>query len=186
MSDFDLSRYNAALDHIRRSPADDGVVEMIVRRPAEDVREVLDQARLDTAGGLIGDNWLGRGTDPAKQVTLMNARVAALVALSQDRWPLAGDQLYVDLDLTEANLPPGTWLAAGSAIIEVSAEPHRGCKKFAARFGVDALRLVNSPLGDQMRLRGINARVRRSGVVRAGDWIRRCSAQHREEVSPAA
>jgi MOSC domain-containing protein YiiM len=186
MSEFNFSQFGDALDDIRSSPADGGTVQMIVRRPTVDEREVLDQAYLDTTGGLIGDDWLRRGTDPAKQVTLMNARVAALVAKTRDRWPLAGDQFYVDLDLSEDNLAPGTRLAVGSAIVEVSAEPHRGCKKFAARFGVDALRLVNSPLGDRLRMRGINARVIRAGLVRTGDPLGVCRAGRGEDATRAA
>ena len=83
--------------------------------------------------------------NPDAQLTLMNARVVALVAGERERWPLAGDQLYVDLDLSADNLPPGTRLAVGSAVIEVTPEPHTGCAKFSARFGSEALRFVNSP-----------------------------------------
>jgi len=103
----------------------------------------------------------------------MNARAAALVAGSRERWPLAGDQLYVDLDLGLANLPPGTRLYVGSAVIQVTAEPHRGCGKFSRRFGVDAMRWVNSAVGRELNLRGINARIVRPGTVRPGDPIRK-------------
>jgi MOSC domain-containing protein YiiM len=170
---LDLATLEAGLDQIRRSPMDDGKVELIVRRPVEDVRETLTEARLDLAAGLVGDRWLSGEADPARQLTLMNARVAALLAQTQERWPLAGDQFYVDLDLSSRNLPPGTQLAAGSAVIEVSAVPHRGCKKFAARFGLDALRFVNSEVGYALCLRGINTRVVRAGVVRPGDIVRK-------------
>jgi MOSC domain-containing protein YiiM len=169
---LDLDALRAGLDEIRRSPADDGKVELIVRRPAENEREILNSAGLDATAGLIGDGWLSRNADPKRQVTLMNARVAALLARSRERWPLAGDQLYVDFDLSNANLPPGSRLKVGSAILEVTAEPHRGCKKFAARFGLDALRLVNSQVGYALNLRGINTRVVNSGLVRPGDLIR--------------
>ena len=159
---------------VRRSPADDGTVELIVRRPAEGEREVLAEAALDEDLGLVGDGWHARGTPhPDRQLTLMNARSAALVAGSRERWPLAGDQLFVDLALGEANLPPGTRLAVGSAVIEVTAEPHRGCGKFSRRFGVDAMKFVNSAAGRELNLRGINARVVRAGTVRTGDAIRR-------------
>jgi len=171
----------AGLDEIRSSPADAGTVELIVRRPAEDEREVLDVGVLDLDEGLVGDAWRQRRSgrtpegpaDPGTQVTLMNARVIALLARERERWPLAGDQLYVDLDLSHENLPPGTRLALGSAVIEVTAEPHTGCAKFSARFGSDAIRFVNSPLGRQLRLRGVNARVVEPGAVSRGDAVRK-------------
>ncbi len=171
----------AGLEEIRRSPHDEGVVELIIRRPAENEREVLTVAELDTTVGVVGDNWLTRGSTstpdgrahPDMQLNVMNARVARLVALSRDRWPLAGDQLYVDLDLSVDNLPAGTRLAVGSAIIEVTAVPHTGCGKFVRRFGKAAHQFVNSPLGREMRLRGLNARVVRSGEVRIRDTIRK-------------
>jgi hypothetical protein len=169
------------LEEIRRSPADGGRVELIVRRPAENEREVVAEATLDPVEGLVGDAWRSRGsrhTDDgsahlAQQVTMMNARVAALLAGGPDRWQLAGDQLYVDLDLSEANLPPGTRLGIGSAVVEVTDQPHRGCKKFAARFGPEATRFVNSPVGRQLRLRGMNAHVVVGGTIHVGDVIHR-------------
>jgi MOSC domain-containing protein YiiM len=170
---LDIAALEAGLDEIRRSPMDDGRVELIVRRPAEDERETLAEARLDTAAGLVGDGWLDRHADPARQVTVINARAAALLAQARERWPLAGDQLYVDLDLSNRNLPPGARLEVGSAVIEVTARPHRGCKKFAARFGLDALRFVNSTVGCALNLRGINTRVVHAGVVRPGDVVRK-------------
>jgi MOSC domain-containing protein YiiM len=167
---------DAGLEAIRNSPKDDGVVELIVSRPLPGGRVVLDHANLDPASGMVTDSWGTRVTDPdpATQLTVMNARVAALVAQDRARWPLAGDQLYVDLDLADDNLPPGTQLEIGSAVIEVSAEPHTGCGKFVQRFGVDAMKFVNSPLGRQLHLRGINARVVRAGAVRVGDRARKC------------
>jgi hypothetical protein len=176
----------AGLDDIRRSPRDQGRVDLIVRRPAVDAREVLAEARLDRARGLVGDTWPARPSGmtrdrsphPDLQLTLMNGRVAALVAGEEERRPLAGDQLYVDLDLSEANLPPGTRLAVGSAVIEISDKPHRGCAKFADRFGQEALRFVNSPVGRELRLRGVNARIVVSGSVRVGDAIRKRPAGH--------
>lgn len=152
---------------------------MIVRRPAVDEREVVQAGELDTEAGLVGDNWRTRGSgstvdgsaDPVRQITVMNSRCIALVAGEVGRWPLAGDQLYVDYDLSVDNLPPGTRLAVGSAIIEVSEAPHTGCSKFSGRFGMDALRFVNSPEGRRLRLRGMNARVVRSGSVRRGDAV---------------
>jgi MOSC domain-containing protein YiiM len=146
-----------------------------VRRPAEDEREVVAEASLDPVEGLVGDSWHARSNgsaDPDTQLTLMNARSAALVARTPERWPLAGDQLYVDLDLSVANLPPGTRLSVGSAVIEVSPVPHRGCGKFSRRFGVDAMKFVNSGAGRELNLRGINARIVTGGIVRTGDSIR--------------
>ena len=171
------------LEEIRNSPPDQGHVELIVRRPAENERDVLTEASLEPARGLDGDTWLARTAGPSdaaervdRQLTLMNARAAALVAGDPERRPLAGDQLYVDLDLSQENLPPGTHLQIGSAVIEISEKPHTGCKKFAARFGQDALRFVNSPTGRALRLRGLNARIVAAGTVRTGDEIRKIPA----------
>ena len=143
MDHLTADELQAGLDEIRRSPADDGTVELIVRRPAENEREILEEGSLDVDEGLVGDAWRARGSsrmpdgsaNPDAQLTLMNARVVALVARERERWPLAGDQLYVDLDLSADNLPPGTRLAVGSAVLEVTPEPHTGCAKFSARFG---------------------------------------------------
>jgi hypothetical protein len=169
----------AGLDHIRQAPADHGVLEMIVRRPAPDLREVLAEGELDLTVGLVGDTWQMRGSSrtedgsshPDMQLNLMNARAVQLVAQDQARWPLAGDQLFVDLDLSNANLPPGTRLAIGSAVVEVTDQPHNGCKKFVARFGLDAMLFVNSEVGKQLHLRGINAKVVQPGTVRTGDRV---------------
>jgi hypothetical protein len=172
------------LDHIRRAPADRGRLELIVRRPAVDEREVLAEGALDLAEGLVGDSWRVRGSSrtpdgsahPDMQLNIISARVSALVAVDPDRRALAGDQLHLDLDLSELNLPPGTRLAIGTAVIEISEQPHTGCAKFAARFGREALRFVNSPAGRQLRLRGANARVVVPGVVRRGDEVRKLPA----------
>jgi MOSC domain-containing protein YiiM len=171
----------AALDAIRGAPREAGVVELIARRPAHGEREVLDEATLDPALGLVGDNWHARpsrhsadgGPDPARQLTLMGARAVAAVAGERERWPIAGDQLYVDLDLGQGNLPAGTRLAVGTAVLEVSAAPHTGCDKFTARFGSAASRWLNTAAGRSLNLRGINARVVTGGVVRRGDAIRK-------------
>ncbi len=172
------SRFDPHLEHIRAAPADEGRVELIVRRPAPDERELLDEALLDPELGLVGDRWANRdvATTPAylaSQLTVMSTRVLAAIEPDRGRWPLAGDQLYVDLDLSEASLPAGTRLAVGSAVIEVSETPHTGCAKFSSRFGSDALRWINSPVGRAHRMRGLNARVVRGGTVRVGDAIRR-------------
>jgi hypothetical protein len=169
------------LHGVRLAPPDGGTIELIVRRPAEDEREVVARARLDAVAGLAGDNWRARENSrhedgsprPETQLTLMNARAAALMAGVRKRWALAGDQLFVDLDLSHANLPPGTTLHVGSAVLEITDVPHRGCGKFARRFGVDALKLVNSPPGRELNLRGVYARVVSGGTVRVGDTIRK-------------
>jgi hypothetical protein len=171
----------AGLDHVRDSPKDNGSIELIVRRPAEDEREILDEAQLDCTDGLVGDTWnvriskrIGTGPHPECQVTLMNSRAAALVAGTADHGGLPGDQLYVDLDLGLDNLPPGTRLQLGdTAVVEVSALPHTGCHKFAARFGKEALRFVNSEVGRELNLRGINTKVVVAGTVRPGDTVRK-------------
>lgn len=178
-----LVALNEGLAEVRGSPSEVGSVELIACRPAVETRELLDQAELDPGVGLIGDCWLSRGSsstadssaNPDAQLTLMNARVAALVAGPRDRWALAGDQLYVDLDLSTANLPPGTRLGIGDAVIEVTALPHTGCGKFVRRFGVDAQRFVNSAAGRELNLRGLNTRIVAGGTVRIGDAIRKLS-----------
>ena len=160
----------AGLDHIRQSPRDAGVLEQIVRRPQVGEREVLASAELTTTDGLVGDRWGAKSrTDPDTQINIMNARVIALVAGEKDRWSLAGDQLFVDLDLSEENLPVGSQITIGSAIVEVTAPPHTGCSKFAARFGIDARDFVNAR--KNLRLRGINARVIHAGTIRVGDRV---------------
>lgn len=162
----------AGLADIRRSPQDEGVLEMIVRRPQVGERETVDEASLDTGVGLVGDSWSRRrDPDPDTQLTIMNARLIALVAGDRGRWPAAGDQLFVDLDLSAANLPPGTRLAIGSAVIEITPEPHTGCRKFVSRYGLDAQKFVNSEVGRALRLRGVNARVVRGGTIRRGDAV---------------
>jgi hypothetical protein len=171
----------AGLETIRQSPGDNGVLELIVRRPEVDGREVLAEGELDLLRGLAGDTWNVRSSKrtsdgsphPDMQLNIMNARAIALVAGDRERWQLAGDQLYIDLDLSDDNLPPGSRLALGSAVIEVTAQPHTGCHKFKARFGLDAMKFVNSPVGKQLHLRGINARVVRAGKIKVGDLARK-------------
>ena len=167
----------AGLGQIRDSPQDRGQVVLVVSRPSVGQRELPAEAVLDQVAGLAGDNWLARGSksmpdgsaDPERQVTVMNARAAELVAGGRERMPLAGDQLYVDLDLSLDNLPAGSLLAVGQAVLRVSEAPHLGCAKFVERFGAEAMRFVNSRLGRQLRLRGMNARVVVPGIVRPGD-----------------
>jgi hypothetical protein len=174
-----LAELEAMIGGIRDVPTETGAIELIVRRPAVDEREVVDEVRLDVAVGLVGDSWRARGNrhtpdgsaDPQAQLTVMNARAAEAVAGDVSRWPLAGDQIYADFDIGVEHLPPGTRLTIGDAEIEVSDKPHTGCAKFSARFGKDALRFVNSPEGRRLRLRGMNARITKSGTIRVGDPI---------------
>jgi MOSC domain-containing protein YiiM len=162
----------AALEEIRRSPAAVGVLELIVRRPAEGEREELDEGVLDLEEGLVGDRWhAAERPNPDAQLTLMNVRAAEAIAGARERRSLAGDQLYVDLDLSEDNLPPGSRIAIGETVVEVTAEPHTGCGKFSARFGSDAIKFVNKPPGREMRLRGVNARIVEAGTIRVGDTV---------------
>jgi hypothetical protein len=175
-----LEALHEGLDEIRRSPKDEGILHLIVRRPAVGEREVLESGELDEREGLVGDTWKERRSSrtadgsphPDMQLNIMSSRVAALVAQDPDRWQLAGDQLFVDLDLSADNLPPGTQLAVGSAVIEVTAQPHTGCGKFMSRFGADAMKFVNSTVGRQLQLRGINARVVKPGSIKPGDAVR--------------
>jgi hypothetical protein len=187
MTDDDHSRHHrdagtlaAGMDAVRASPRDSGTVTLLVLRPAVDERETPLEVTIDADGGLVGDTWKMRGSrrmpdgsaDPEAQVTVMNSRAALLMAATAERMPLAGDQVYVDLDLSVDNLPTGTVLDFGGAALEVTAAPHAGCAKFSARFGVDALRLTAAPEGRALRLRGINTRVLRGGVIRVGDDVR--------------
>ena len=176
---FSETELEAGLAPVRDSPSDAGTVEMIVARPDLLARQELDEATVSVDDGLVGDNWRSRGSrhtpdgsaELPRQLTLMNARAAMLVAGARDRWALAGDQLYVDFDISVANLPAGSRLRVGDVVLEISQEPHTGCAKFKERFGRDALRFVTSPEGKRLRLRGVNARVVAGGTIRTGDKI---------------
>lgn len=162
----------AGLPDILASPRDTGVLALIVQRPHDGERRAIDSGALSIEDGLAGDNWkLRKNPHPEMQLNIMNARVIALVAPDADRWQLAGDQLYVDLDLSLENLPAGSRLRVGSALVEVTAIPHRGCAKFVKRFGRDAMKFVNSKLGRQMSLRGINAKVIAAGNISVNDDV---------------
>lgn len=178
MGHLSTDQLAAGVEGVLAAPADAGTVELVVCRPAVDERQVLDEGTLVVGEGLAGDTYLERGSTrtgdgsahPEAQLNIMSSRAVDLVADGdKDRWPLAGDQLFVDLDLTRANLPTGTRLRVGSAVIEVTAKSHTGCAKFAARFGIDAARWVNS--SDEHRYRGICAAVVEGGTVRPGDPI---------------
>jgi hypothetical protein len=182
----------AGLDHVRQSPLDHGRLMLVVRRPEVGQRDLPGEAVLDRVTGLDGDNWLTRGSSstpdgsahPDKQVTVINARLAELVAGGTERMALAGDQLYVDLDLSVDNLPPGTLLAVGEAVLRVSEAPHTGCAKFIERFGTEAMRFVNSRTGRRLRLRGMNTRIVVPGTIRLGDLVVKACAQ-REAITQA-
>lgn len=169
------------LTDIRQSPTNEGELKMIVRRPKVNGREVVTEAALDPVEGLVGDNWRYRGSSrtddgtphPDMQLNIINTRLVALISPDESRWQLAGDQLFLDLNLSKENLPAGTQLALGTAVIEVTAQPHTGCKKFVQRFGLDAMKFVNSDVGRALQLRGINAKVIQAGVIRVGDRARK-------------
>jgi len=171
------SELETGLIEILNSPKNEGRLELIVIRPTKGEREVLSEGQLTHTDGLDGDCWKDRSPHPDMQVNIMNARAIALIAGDRERWPLAGDQLYVDFDLSEANLPPGSRLELGSAVLEVTDKPHTGCHKFAARFGVDAVKFVNSIRGRSLNLRGVNAKVVKPGVIRTGDRVLRIAEQ---------
>jgi MOSC domain-containing protein YiiM len=179
MENLTMEELEANLALIGQSPRDFGRLDLIVRRPAVDQREVLAEGTLDLRLGLAGDGWSARKglkmdgglPNPDRQLTLMNSRVIALLAQTKERWPLAGDQLFVDLDLSAANLPPGTHLKIGSAVIEVTAKPHMGCAKFEERFGRAAFLFVNGPSHKDLHLRGVNARVVEPGLIHTGDSV---------------
>ena len=175
----DLALLETHLTDVRGAPHDAGTIHLIARRLAPEQREVVETAELDLVVGLVGDRWSTKPSKktpdgsphPEKQLTLMS--IHAIRALSPDpvTWPLAGDQLYVDLDLSPANLPAGTRLRIGSATIEITATPHTGCAAFTERFGSDATKWVNSPAGRELNLRGVNARVVVAGAIKRGDLI---------------
>ena len=181
LTHLSLAELEAGLGIIRQSPQDNGLLKLIVRRPKVDEREIVNEAELDLEEGLVGDTWKARGSKATPdgsaninaQITLMNMRAIALLAQDESRWALAGDQLFVDFDLSEANIPAGARIAIGSVILEVSATPHTGCAKFSERFGKDALKFVNSPDGKQLHLRGVNARVVQAGGIQVGNVVRK-------------
>ena len=171
----------AGLPEIFNSPQDDGLVEAIVIRPESGRREDLESCEISLAGGTHGDYWARNcwmTTDdgqphPDVQICIMNARCIALIAQERARWPLAGDNLFLDLDLRPENMPPGQRLSLGSAVIEITEVPHKGCAAFVERYGREAAIFVNTPEGREKRLRGIYARVVQDGRVTVGDRVRK-------------
>jgi hypothetical protein len=162
----------SSIDEVTGSPKNKGSLDLIVCRPEINERRVLDTGELNIDLGLIGDNWITCGdANPEAQITIMNSRMIALIAQAKDRWKLAGDQLYIDMDLSDENLPADSYLSIGTAVLKVSAKPHNGCKKFVERFGLDAMLFVNSDVGRRFHLRGIYAKVVRSGVITQGDLV---------------
>jgi MOSC domain-containing protein YiiM len=174
----------AGLPEILASPKDNGRLEAIVVRPASEQRQEVESIAISLAGGLEGDHWAKgcwKSTEDGKphpdvQICIMNARCISLIAQDRDNWAPAGDNLFVDMDLTPANLPPGTRLAVGSAEIEITDTPHKGCAKFIKRYGRDACVFVNMGDGDRFKLRGIYARVVKDGQLTVGDTLRKIGA----------
>jgi MOSC domain-containing protein YiiM len=167
------------LTEVRRSPQDKGLLEAIVIRPGSEERLSLQRCRLSPEGGTEGDAW-ARGCwlklpdgrpHPDVQICIMNSRMIDLVAGNRDRWELAGDNLIVDLDLSRENLGAGQLLSIGECVIEITEQSHNGCSKFSQRFGPSALKVVNSPTGKELRLRGIYAKVIKAGDIHVGDLI---------------
>ena len=177
----DLTTLEQGFDYVKQSPTERGTLELIVIRPEVNQRQELSEGMLDVDQGLIGDNWAARGSSetedgsahPEMQINIMNSRLAQLITQQQSDWKMAGDQLYVDLNLHQDNVPAGTRLSIGEAILEVTAVPHTGCKKFAERFGREALKFISTKEGRQWQLRGINAKVIQAGKISTGDVVRK-------------
>ena len=176
-----MAELMSSLDHIGAAPADEGRLEAIVIRPAHGQREMPESADLSLAGGVAGDHWAQgcwKSTEngaphPDVQICIMSARCIATIAGPRNNWAPAGDNLFIDMDLSPDNLPPGTRIALGTAELEITAVPHTGCQKFIDRYGRDACVFVNTGPGKAQRLRGIYARVTRDGSVRIGDRLRK-------------
>jgi len=181
LKQYPISELELGIDEIKSSPKDSGVLEMIVRRPETETREIINSVEINLENGLAGDNWKARGSthtsdhsaDPETQITLMNTRVIQLLSGDKENWGWAGDQLFVDMDLSMDNLPPHSQIQIGSVILEISAKPHTGCKKFSGRYGIEALEFISTPLGKSLRMRGVNAKVIQSGDIQVGDVIKK-------------
>lgn len=181
ISHFTTEQLELKLPEVLDAPKSSGTLDLIVIRPKENEREVLDFGMLDHNRGLIGDNWETKPSSrtpdgsphPDKQINIMNARAAQMIAGTKDRWSLAGDQLYVDFDISDANLPAGSQIQIGEAVLEITSLPHTGCKKFTQRFGIDAVKFVNSEIGRANNLRGVNAKVVQGGKISTGDVVKK-------------
>lgn len=180
VTNLNLEQLWDGLKQLDPFPTNNGTIEMIVRRPQTEKRETVEQAELDTTKGLVGDNWLARGSsstpdgsaNPQAQITLMNSDVINVITNGdQSRWELAGDQIFVDFDLSQDNLPAGSRIKMGEATLEISELPHTGCGKFARRFGAYARKFVMTEKGKSLRLRGVNASVVEGGTINTGDTI---------------
>ena len=176
---LEMAELKDGLAEILKSPKDDGTIKGIVVRPERGERLDVTSRAISLEGGIEGDHWAkgcwkttddGR-PDPDVQICIMNARCIALIAMDRSNWPPAGDNLFVDLDVSPENLPAGQRLALGSAIIEITDIPHLGCDKFVERYGRDACAFVNSRDGKRLRLRGVYARVVQDGLITVGDRI---------------
>ena len=175
----DMQTLRQGSEYINDAPSDNGVLKMIVARPAEDQRTEMEEAILDIPNGLVGDNWKQRGSSrtddgsahPDMQITMMNSRVVEVICQDVSDWKLAGDQLYVDFDLSEANMPAGTRIALGEAELEVTTQPHTGCNKFSDRFGIDALKFISDKAGRASHMRGIYLKVTKNGSIKKGDIV---------------
>ena len=191
-----LTELNEGLPDILGSPKDNGTLAGIVIRPKKGVRRELDSCELSLALGVHGDRWAegcwktteDGSPHPDVQICIMNARCIALIAQERGNWAPAGDNLFIDLDLSPANTPPGTRLAIGTAVIEITDTPHNGCESFIARYGRDACVFVNTGEGKRLRLRGIYGRVVQDGRVSIGDVVSnvRGSAQASERENESS
>ena len=176
---FSKAELEAQLPEIQAAPKLRGSLDLIVIRPAVDQRKVLKSAELCLERGLIGDSWITRSSRHTSdkspwiemQLNIMSSRVIQAVTGDLKRWPLAGDQLFIDLDLSLENLPIGSQISIGETIIEVTAPPHTACKKFRVRYGDDAFRFINNPATKNMRLRGLNAKIIRGGTIESGSIV---------------
>lgn len=171
----------AGIAELCDSPREQGRVDLVVVRPMQGKRQCLERVLISLEAGVVGDRWLttswkklaNGSAHPAVQVTLMNARCIRLIAGEPTNWAIAGDNLFVDLDLSRENLPTGARLKIGECILQITSVAHNGCWKFKDRFGEAAVKFVNSPEGKKLRLRGVHARVVQGGEVAVGDCIER-------------
>ena len=181
VSPLSLDHLKTFMPHILDAPKDDVALDLVVVRPDRDIRELPKRARVTAKDGVVGDHWItgsglrnddGTGLVDA-QICMMMSRVIEAIASSQENWPPAGDNLFLDMDLTPSNMPPGTRFSIGTAEFVVTPQPHNGCQKFIDRYGRDACLFVNTGEGRNLRLRGIYSRVTRDGEISPGDRLRK-------------